>query len=52
MMGAVVGLSAIALSADEPLTYIVFPGLMWAALRFGPQGDVRVIGKSLQSRLF
>jgi signal transduction histidine kinase len=38
MVGAVVALSAIALSADEPLTYIVFPGFIWAALRFGPQG--------------
>jgi signal transduction histidine kinase len=43
MMGAVVGLSAIALSADEPLTYIVFPGLMWAALRFGPQGGTLAV---------
>jgi signal transduction histidine kinase len=33
-----VGLSAIALSGDLPLTYIVFPALIWAALRFGPQG--------------
>jgi signal transduction histidine kinase len=38
MIGAVVALSAIALSADQPLTYIVFPAFIWAALRFGPQG--------------
>jgi signal transduction histidine kinase len=38
MMAAVVALSAIALSADQPLTYIVFPAFIWAALRFGPQG--------------
>lgn len=38
MIGAVVALSALALSGDLPLTYIVFPGLIWAALRFGPQG--------------
>jgi signal transduction histidine kinase len=27
----------IALSADQPLTYIVFPAFIWAALRLGPQ---------------
>jgi signal transduction histidine kinase len=35
---AVAGLSMIALSADQPLTYMVFPAFIWAALRFGPQG--------------
>jgi signal transduction histidine kinase len=34
----VAGLSVLALSADQPLTYIVFPAFIWAALRFGPQG--------------
>jgi signal transduction histidine kinase len=43
MIAAVVGLSAIALSADEPLTYVVFPALIWAALRFGPQGATLAI---------
>jgi signal transduction histidine kinase len=38
MLAAVAGLSVIALSADEPLTYIVFPAFIWAALRFGPPG--------------
>jgi len=38
MIAAVVALSAIALSADQPVTYIVFPAFIWAALRFGPQG--------------
>lgn len=38
MLAAVIGLSAIALSADQPLTYIVFPAFIWAALRFGPPG--------------
>jgi signal transduction histidine kinase len=38
MIAAVVALSAIALSADQPMTYIVFPAFIWAALRFGPQG--------------
>ena len=38
MLAAVAALSAIALSADQPLTYMVFPAFIWAALRFGPQG--------------
>jgi integral membrane sensor domain MASE1 len=38
MIGAVVALSAIALSAELPLTYMVFPALIWAALRFGQRG--------------
>ena len=38
MLAAVAGLSVIALSADQPLTYMVFPAFIWAALRFGPEG--------------
>jgi signal transduction histidine kinase len=38
MIAAVGALSAIALSAEQPLTYLVFPSLIWAALRFGSQG--------------
>jgi signal transduction histidine kinase len=38
MIGAVVALSGIALSGEQPLTYVVFPALIWAALRFGQQG--------------
>jgi signal transduction histidine kinase len=38
MLAAVAGLSVIALSAEQPLTYVVFPAFIWAALRFGPQG--------------
>jgi signal transduction histidine kinase len=38
MLAAVIGLSVIALSAEQPLTYMVFPAFIWAALRFGPQG--------------
>jgi signal transduction histidine kinase len=34
----VAGLSVIALSVEQPLTYMVFPAFIWAALRFGPQG--------------
>ena len=42
-LAAVVGLSVIALSAEQPLTYLVFPALMWAALRFGPQGATAAV---------
>jgi signal transduction histidine kinase len=38
MIGAVVALSAIALSSDQPLMYIAFPALIWAALRFRQRG--------------
>jgi signal transduction histidine kinase len=38
MLAAVAGLSVIAFSADQPLTYIVFPAFIWAALRLGPPG--------------
>jgi signal transduction histidine kinase len=37
-LAAVAGLSVIALSAEQPLTYMVFPAFIWAALRFGPPG--------------
>jgi signal transduction histidine kinase len=38
MLAAVTGLSGIAFSGDQPLTYIVFPTFIWAGLRLGPQG--------------
>src|SRR4029453_10981772 len=38
MLATVAGLSGIALSAHQPLPYIVFPAFIWAALRLGPQG--------------
>ena len=38
VIAAVVVLSAIALSAELPLTYMVFPPLIWAALWFGQRG--------------
>jgi signal transduction histidine kinase len=38
VIGAVVALSAIALSGELPLTYLVFPALIWAAFRLGQRG--------------
>jgi signal transduction histidine kinase len=43
MIAAVVALSAIALSADQPLTYLVFPAFIWAALRFGAHGATTAV---------
>src|SRR3954447_18567242 len=38
LIAAVAGLALLALSTDEPVTYMAFPALIWAALRFGPPG--------------
>jgi signal transduction histidine kinase len=38
MLAAVAALSVVALLPEQPLTYIVFPAFIWAALRFGPRG--------------
>ena len=37
-MAAAGGLGFVAFTAHEPLTFVVFPALVWAALRFGPPG--------------
>jgi signal transduction histidine kinase len=38
VIAAVVSLSVVAASAEQPLTYLVFPAFIWAALHLGPQG--------------
>jgi signal transduction histidine kinase len=38
LLATVAGLSELALHTHRPLTYLVFPGLIWAALRFGLRG--------------
>ncbi len=43
ILAAVVVLSAVALSSAFAVTYIVFPALIWAALRFGQRGGTLAI---------
>jgi signal transduction histidine kinase len=38
LLAGVVLLSELALHSDRPLTYLVFPPLIWAAVRFGQRG--------------
>ena len=38
MVASVTALSIIASSTEEPIRYMVFPALIWAAFRFGPPG--------------
>ena len=43
IVAAVAALGVIAVSIDEPVTYMVFPALIWAAFRFGPPGATLAI---------
>jgi signal transduction histidine kinase len=43
MLVAVAGLSQLAFGSENPLTYLAFPPLIWAALRFGQQGATLAI---------
>jgi signal transduction histidine kinase len=38
LIGSITVLSVLAVSSDAPLTYLIFPALIWAAFRFGPPG--------------
>ena len=38
VIAAVTALRIVAVSTEEPITYLVFPALIWAAIRFGPPG--------------
>ena len=38
MIATVIGVSAVAFSGTRPLSYLVFPSLIWAAVRFGQRG--------------
>jgi signal transduction histidine kinase len=38
VLAAVTALGIVAVSTEEPVTYMVFPALIWVAFRFGPPG--------------
>ena len=38
VIAAVIALGVVAVSTEEPITYMVFPALIWAAFRFGAPG--------------
>jgi signal transduction histidine kinase len=43
MIAAVAGLGALSFAIEGPVAYMVFPALIWAALRFGPAGATLAI---------
>jgi len=43
MIASVIALSLVAFSTEEPIRYMVFPALIWSALRFGPPGATLAI---------
>ena len=43
LLAVTAGLSEVALRSEEPLVYLMFPALIWAALRFGRRGATLAI---------
>jgi signal transduction histidine kinase len=43
LLAAVVALSELVMSSSRPLSYVLFPALLWAALRFGPRGGTLAV---------
>ena len=43
LLGAVAGLSVIAINEGHHLSYLAFPAVIWVALRFGPRGATLAI---------
>jgi signal transduction histidine kinase len=52
MLSAVIVLTDVALRTDRPLIYIVFPALIWAALRFGPRGGTLAVAVAVAFTLW
>jgi signal transduction histidine kinase len=47
MLAVVAGLTELALRNGNPLTYLVYPGLLWCALRFGQRGATLAIAEAV-----
>ena len=43
----VIALSELAMRSDQPVTYLVFPALIWAALRFGRRGATLAVAVAM-----
>ena len=52
MLSSVIILTDVALRTDRPLVYIVFPTLIWAALRFGPRGGTLAVAVAVAFTLW